>query len=141
MAIYAGACHCGVVHVEFRSEREPRTWPLRQCTCSFCTRFGGIYTSDPSGAISIQSNAELKRYEFGQKTAEFLFCPTCGVYFGATALIDGARRGVLNVRVLDRVSLDYAKAQAMDFDGETVELRTARRRRAWTPMSIAEPPE
>lgn len=141
MASYVGACHCGIVHVEFRTERDPNVWPLRQCTCSFCIRFAGVYTSDPAGAIAIQTNAELKRYQFGQRTAEFLFCPNCGVYFGATALIGDARFGVLSVRVLERVLLDHGKAKPMDFDDETVELRTARRRQNWTPMTIAEPPE
>jgi hypothetical protein len=48
---------------------------------------------------------------------------------------------VLNIRVLDGVELDLARAQPMDFDEETVELRNTRRRRHWTPLVLTEPPE
>lgn len=79
----------------------------------------------------------LRTYQFGQRTADFLFCPTCGVYFGAMAEIDGKKLAVLNVRVLDGVTLDHAAAQPMDFDDESVELRSARRLRHWTPLSLS----
>jgi hypothetical protein len=136
MTDYPGRCHCGAVEVTFRTERTPRQWPLRRCTCSFCVRFGGVYTSDPAGEIVTRTRAPLRTYQFGQKTADFLFCPTCGVYFGATSDIHGQVRGVLNVRVLDGLSLDLANAQPMDFDEESVELRTARRLKHWTPFVL-----
>ena len=136
MTEYSGRCHCGVVNVTFRTARDPRQWALRRCTCAFCVRFGGIYTSDPAGEIVVRSKATLRRYQFGQRTADFLFCPTCGVYFGAMADINGQERAVLNVRVLDGVTLDLAAAQPMDFDEESVELRTARRQRHWTPFAL-----
>jgi hypothetical protein len=77
-------------------------------------------------------------YQFGQRTADFLSCPTCGVYFGAMTEIDGGKLAVLNVRVLDGVTLDHAAAQPMDFNDESVELRTARRLRHWTPLVLTE---
>jgi hypothetical protein len=134
---YQGRCHCGAVAVTLKTEKEPRRWPLRRCTCSFCVRFGGIYTSDPAGEIALQTDIRLRRYQFGQRTADFLFCPTCGVYFGAMTEIDGRRLAVLNVRVLDGVTLDHAAAQPMDFDEEPVELRNARRLRHWTPLVLS----
>lgn len=139
MSEYQGRCHCGAVAVTLKTEKEPRRWPLRRCTCSFCVRFGGIYTSDPAGEIALQTDIRLRRYQFGQRTADFLFCPTCGVYFGAMTEIDGRRIAVLNVRVLDGVTLDHAAAQPMDFDDESVELRNARRLRHWTPLALNEP--
>ena len=138
MTDYAGRCHCGAVAVTFRTEKEPRRWPLRRCTCSFCVRFGGVYTSDPAGEIALRTDVKLRRYQFGQRTADFLFCPTCGVYFGAMTEIDGRKLAVLNVRVLDGVTLDHATAQPMDFDEESVELRTARRLRHWTALALSE---
>ncbi len=136
MTEYPGSCHCKAVNVTFRSTREPRQWALRRCTCSFCIRFGGIYTSDPAGEIVMRSKAALRRYQFGQRTADFLSCATCGVYFGAMTDINGQERAVLNVRVLDGVQLDLEAAQPMDFDEESVELRTARRLRHWTPLVL-----
>ena len=123
--------------VRFRTEREPRRWPLRRCTCSFCVRFGGVYTSDPAGEIGLRSSSALRTYQFGQRTADFVFCPTCGVYFGAMTDVDGKKLAVLNVRVLDEVTLDFTAAQPMDFDDESVELRTARRLRHWTPLVLS----
>jgi hypothetical protein len=135
---YQGRCHCGAVAVTLKTEKEPRRWPLRRCTCSFCVRFGGVYTSDPAGEIALQTDIRLRRYQFGQRTADFLFCPTCGVYFGAMTEIDGRKLAVLNVRVLDGITLDLATAQPMDFDEESVELRNARRLRHWTPLVLTE---
>jgi hypothetical protein len=66
-----------------------------------------------------------------------VFCPTCGVYFGAMTDVDGKKLAVLNVRVLDEVTLDFTAAQPMDFDDESVELRTARRLRHWTPLVLS----
>jgi hypothetical protein len=51
--------------------------------------------------------------------------------------IDGRNLAVLNVRVLDGVTLDHAAAQPMDFDDESVEPRTARRLRHWTPLALS----
>ena len=138
MTDYSGGCHCGAVSVTFRTEREPRLWPLRRCTCSFCVRFGGVYTSDPAGEIVLRSKGALRRYQFGQRTADFLSCPTCGVYFGAATEVDGRKLAVLSVRVLDGLTLDRAAAQPMDFDDESVELRTARRLRHWTPLVLSD---
>lgn len=138
MGEYLGRCHCGAVAVTFRTEREPRLWPLRRCTCSFCVRFGGVYTSDPAGKVAIRSQVPLRRYQFGQKTADFLSCPTCGVYFGAMNEIDGRALVVISVRVFDGVTLDLTAARPMDFDDETVELRNSRRLRHWTPLVLTE---
>jgi hypothetical protein len=137
MSEFPGRCHCGAVALTFRTAREPSLWPLRRCSCSFCVRFGGTYTTDPAGAIVLRSTSALRSYQFGQKTADFLFCPNCGVYFGAMTEIDGRKLAVLNVRVLDGVALDLAAAQPMDFDEESVEKRNARRLRNWTPLALS----
>ncbi len=141
MADYRGGCHCGAVRLVLGTARAPAEWPLRRCTCSFCVRFGGVYTSDPSGRLELTSRLELRRYRFGQRTADFLSCPVCGVYFGAACEVEGTALAVLNVRVLDGVALDWSSAQPMDFDAESVEARDARRRRHWTPLALAEPIE
>jgi hypothetical protein len=51
--------------------------------------------------------------------------------------VDGRKLGVLSVRVLDGVTLDHAVAQPMDFNDESLELRTARRLRHWTPLVLS----
>ncbi len=139
MTVYSGRCHCGAVQVGFRTARPPEQWPLRRCTCSFCVRFGGVYTSDPAGEVLIQTQGPLRRYQFGQKTADFLSCSTCGVYFGASCMAEGSQLAVLNVRVLDGVKLNLEQASPMDFDQESVEVRNARRLLRWTPLVMTEP--
>lgn len=136
MTEHAGSCHCGAVRLTFRTARSPADWPLRVCTCTFCHRFGGTYTSDPTGSIVLHASRELRAYRFGQRTADFLFCPECGVYFGAAADLPGGRRAVLHVRVLDDVALDLSRAQPMDFDAESAAIRNERRLRHWTPLQI-----
>ena len=42
-----GRCHCGNIRFALDWQPDPETIPARACTCTFCTRHGGVWTSYP----------------------------------------------------------------------------------------------
>ncbi len=80
--------------------------------------------------------ALLSRYRFGLGTSEFLVCRTCGVPVAAVAELDGATYAALNANVLESRDTLTQPPQPVDYDAETAAVRTARRRRAWTPAIV-----
>ena len=76
-----GSCHCGNIAFTLDWAPEPTEIPARACTCSFCTKRGGVWTSCPTGALTVQVRepAQVSRYSFGTRTAEFHVCAQCGV--------------------------------------------------------------
>ena len=71
-----GKCHCG--NISFTLARTPDAPELaaRACSCSFCVKHGGVWTSDPRGTleIAIAQPALVSNYGFGTRTAEFHIC-------------------------------------------------------------------
>jgi len=133
---YRGGCHCGVLEITYRTEVDPAQWPLRHDGCSFCRRHGVVATSDPAGelALKISDHAKVRRYRFGQRTAEFLVCGECGVFVAALTETSRGARAVINARALDGVELDFSAVTSVCFDDETPAQRTERRARRWTPV-------
>jgi len=125
-----GRCHCGNLHLEFETAQEIATLPLRACQCSFCRAHGALSTSDPAGSVrvSAEDGREALRYRFGLGITDFLICRRCGVYLLAVAEIDGRHYAVLNANALERRAEMRAAPQPMDYEGETVETRHARRK-------------
>jgi hypothetical protein len=91
--------------------------------------------SDPSGRVEIDGEdlSWLRRYRFGQRTADFLICGRCGVYIGA--MIETAKGcfAVVSVNALVPCLEDLPAPQPVSYDGESVEQRTHRREARWTP--------
>ena len=137
---YAGRCHCGNIEVAFEPVQPASEFQLRGCGCTFCRRHGVSGVSDPGGKleISLHDPAEVSRYRFGTRTADFLVCRTCGVFVAAVCTIEGLTNGVLNANVLGERTAFTRPLVRVDFDGESVEDRMARRRRSWTPVVIHE---
>jgi hypothetical protein len=77
------------------------------------------------------------RYRFGTKTADFHVCSTCGEVPIVTCVIEGARYAVVNVNTFDDVDRSQLVESAANFEGETTEIRRARRRRNWTPEAVS----
>jgi len=75
-----GSCHCGNIRFVFITAKTDAQLPKRECQCSFCRRHGRISTSDPDGEIrvSIADAGQVNKYRFGQRTADFYVCRTCG---------------------------------------------------------------
>ena len=129
----AGRCHCGNISFTLDWKPEPSEIPARACTCSFCTRHGGVWTSCPTGSlrVSVRSPAQVSMYAFGTQTAQFHVCSTCGVVPVVTSRIDGRLYAVVNVNAFEGVEPSLLRPSAATFDGEDEQARLARRKRNW----------
>ena len=133
--IHAGGCHCGNLRYALDSLLSLDALPLRACQCSFCRLHGARSTSDPKGRLhfEVRDPAKLRRYRFGLKTADFLICTTCGIYVGAVMTDGGAHWAILNANTLDEAAALTQAAAPMDYEGEDVAARLARRKQRWSP--------
>ena len=128
-----GRCHCGNLSFSLIWEPDPTTIPARSCSCAFCTKHGGVWTSNPGGILRIMvaDATHLSRYEFGTKTAEFHVCTRCGVTPVVTSRIDGRVYAVVSVNAFEDVDRSLIRQTTADFDGEEHGDRLARRQRHW----------
>jgi hypothetical protein len=131
--LIAGRCHCGNISFVLDWSPEPSEIPARACGCSFCTKHGGVWTSYPAGAlkVSVKQPAEVSKYSFGTKTADFHVCAKCGVVPVVTSRIEGRLYAVVSVNAFEGVDPSLLKRMPATFDGETEEARLARRKRNW----------
>jgi|SRR5215472_9795796 len=129
----AGKCHCG--NIAFRLE-----WPgdaaeiaARACDCSFCTKHGGIWTSNPQAKliVTIVDPQLVSRYAFGTQTANFHVCARCGAVPLVTSEIDGGVYAVVNVNTFEKLDPARLRKAAVTFEGEDPASRLARRKRNW----------
>jgi hypothetical protein len=139
MTALLGGCHCRSIRVEFETALAPSALSLRTCQCKFCRKHGARNASDPNGRLRIivRETDGLPRYRFGLGVTDFLVCRTCGVYVVATMVSDLGIIGTINVNVLDNQESLPRTAEPMVYEGETVEDRTTRRVRAWTPVTVS----
>jgi len=128
-----GKCHCGNISFTLTWEPSPAEIPARACTCSFCLKHGGVWTSNPGGALKVlvEDPARVSRYAFGTRTAEFHVCARCGVVPVVTSLFDDRRYAVVSVNAFGGVDPALLRRGSMSFDGEGTESRLARRKRNW----------
>jgi hypothetical protein len=128
-----GSCHCGNVQMELRWNGDPPEIPARACTCSFCVKHGGVWTSQPHARLRIRmaDAQQVRTYAFGTRTASFHVCSQCGVVPFVSCAIDGRTYAVVNVNALDGVDPAWLRRSPSNFDGEVVESRLARRQRNW----------
>jgi len=133
---FEGTCHCGAIGYTYRTALAPADWPVRACQCSFCRAHSVLTTSDPAGSIEFfERNAgALNRYRFGQRTADFLLCRSCGVYVGAVIDTPHGRFGIVNLHALRDRPQGLRPAEAMDYGRENADARIARRESRWTPV-------
>lgn len=128
-----GKCHCGNVSFALDWKSEPAEIPARACSCSFCVKHGGVWTSNPAGAlkISIQDRSMASQYRFGTGTADFHVCNRCGVVPVVTSTIDGGLYAVVNVNTFEGIDPATLRRTPASFDGEGQDSRLARRKRNW----------
>ena len=128
-----GSCHCGNITFTLNWVPEPAEIPARACGCSFCTKHGGVWTSNPraSLAMKIQDLASVSRYAFGTGTARFHVCAKCGVVPVVTSDIDNRLYAVVNVNAFEGVDPALLRRASTSFAGESEADRLARRRRNW----------
>ena len=129
----SGSCHCGNITFSLDWRPEPAEIPARACSCSFCLKHGGLWTSCPTGSlrITIRQPALVSRYSFGTRTAEFQVCSSCGVVPVVTSRIDGRLYAVVSVNAFQDVDPALLKRAAARYDGESESARLARRKLSW----------
>ncbi len=132
---YHGRCHCGALSFTYRTELAPQNWSIRADQCSFCRAHGARMTSDPQGFVEFHGEdpSLLRRYRFGQRTADFLICAGCGVYIAATIETAKGSFAVVSVNALVPYLETLPALQPVSYDGESIEQRTRRREARWTP--------
>ena len=128
-----GKCHCGNISFALTWEPDPARLPARACTCSFCVKHGGVWTSNPSGALEIvvEDPSRVSRYAFGTRTAEFHICSRCGVVPVVTSRIDDHLYAVVSVNAFEGLDRSLVAPASASFDGEGTDSRLARRKRNW----------
>jgi hypothetical protein len=128
-----GKCHCGNIAFSLTWEPDPAQIPARACGCSFCTKHGGVWTSNPKGAldVTIEDPSLVSKYAFGTRTADFHICGRCGIVPLVTSTIDGRLYAVVSVNALEGIDQKMLNRAAADFEGEATEDRLARRKRNW----------
>ena len=128
-----GKCHCGNISFSLTWEPDPSELPARACTCSFCTKHGGVWTSNPNGALRVvvKNPSLVSKYAFSTETAEFHICTSCGVVPVVTSRIEGRLYAVVSVNAFEGVEPTLLRRAAASFDGEAEESRLARRKRNW----------
>jgi hypothetical protein len=128
-----GKCHCGNIAFSLTWEPDPAEIPTRACTCSFCVKHGGVWTSNPGGSLEVvvADPSLVSRYTFGTRTAEFHTCTRCGVVPVVTSRIDDRLYAVVSVNAFEGVDPSMLRRSPASFDGEGTESRLARRKRHW----------
>jgi hypothetical protein len=128
-----GKCHCGNIAFELEWEGDPAGIPARACSCSFCVKHGGVWTSDPKSrlVVAIREASLVSKYAFGSRTATFHVCSRCGAVPLVTSEIANRLYAVVNVNVLENINQSSLHRAPASFEGEDVDSRLARRRRNW----------
>jgi hypothetical protein len=128
-----GSCHCGNISFSLAWEPDPVEIPARACTCSFCVKHGGVWTSNPSAALQVvvKDPSLVSKYVFGTKTAEFHTCARCGIVPVVTCRIENCLYAVVSVNAFDGVNQSLLRRASASFDGEGTDSRLARRKRNW----------
>ena len=139
-----GSCHCRNMSFTLDWQPEPAEIPARACTCSFCIKHGGVWTSCPNGSlrVTVENPSRVSPYSFGTGTAQFHVCTICGIVPVVTSLIEGRLYAVVSVNAFDDVDRSLLRHISASLGEESAAERIERRKRNWiarvqyTQMSI-----
>ena len=128
-----GKCHCRNISFALDWKPEPSEIPVRACTCSFCTKHGGVWTSCPTGSlkVTVKDSSLVSKYSFGTETAHFHICSTCGIVPAVTSRIDNRLYAGVSVNAFEGLDPALLRRASATFDGESEEARLMRRERNW----------
>lgn len=130
-----GSCHCRNLSFQLNWLPEHAPIPARACTCSFCTRHGGVWTASATASlvVDVRDAKSVSGYSFATRTALFHVCTSCGIVPVVTSRIDGQLYAAVNVNTFDNIEASLLQRAPMTFDGEDEATRLARRIRNWIP--------
>ncbi len=130
-----GGCHCGTIRYEFLWPLDEAEIPARACSCRFCRKHCGTYTSHPQAELNatIMNKTLVPTYHFGHETADFYVCSYCGVITFSVSRIEDRDYAVVNVHTFENIDPANFTTRVTNFDEETPESRLDRRKRTWTP--------
>jgi hypothetical protein len=131
--LIAGKCHCGNISFRLAWEPDPSEIPARACTCTFCLKHGGLWTSHPAASlrIAVKDPSQVSRYAFGTGNAAFHVCTHCGVVPMVTSVIGDRLYAVVSVNAFEGVDPALIRREPRDFGGEDAGARLARWQRNW----------
>jgi len=128
-----GECHFHNVTYSLLWEPSPAEIHARACTCTFCTKHGGVWASHPPGIlkITIYDPNAVSKYSFGTRTAEFHVCSKCGCVPLVSSTIEGRMYAVVNVNSFENQPSTLVRRAPVTHAGEDEATRLARRARNW----------
>ena len=128
-----GKCHCGNIAFSLTWDPDPTEIQARVCDCTFCQKHGGVWTSNPRGAleVKVEDDSKMSKYSFATGTADFHICARCGVVPVVTCTLDGRLYAVVNVNAFDNIAPSMVRKSPTTFEGEQMDSRLARRKRNW----------
>jgi hypothetical protein len=131
--VIRGECHCGNITFSLTWEPDPTEIPARACTCSFCSKHGGVWTSNPKGTLKVvvRDHSLISKYEFETRTAQFHVCTRCGVVPVVTSRIEDNVYAVVSVNAFVDVDPAILRRAPARLEGEEKSARLARRKRNW----------
>jgi hypothetical protein len=131
--IIRGRCHCGNISFTLDWKPEPPEIQARACSCTFCRKHGGVWTSNPGGtlAVTIDDSSRVSQYQFGTETARFHVCTRCGIVPVVTSTIDAHLYAVVSVNAFEDIDPSWLRAATLSVDTEDEAARLARRKRNW----------
>ena len=117
MKTYHGSCHCGAVKFEVDVDLSG----LTRCTCSMCSKKGGLFCYVPPDRFRLlQGDEDLMIYRSNTEQAEHIFCKHCGIHsFGHPR--SNPELYLVNVRCLDDFDLETEAYEVKLFDGRNWE--------------------
>ncbi|EFA83865.1 hypothetical protein PPL_02935 [Heterostelium album PN500] len=128
-----GSCHCKNITFEFDWNSDVDTIAARACSCTFCFKHGGVWTSSVTGKlnVNVKDRELLKLYNFGTKTADFYVCKECGIVPLSCCTIDGNLYAVVNINTFEGIDPTLITEIPVTLTEETESSRLARRKKNW----------
>lgn len=133
---HAGGCRCGAVRYDLHCNLDLDKLALRACQCEFCLPRGARYISMPDAHLEVQVRDKrfLYAHVFGTGTADFMHCGRCNDLVYVSSEIEGRTRALVVENTLEGEL--SAQPDAMDYDGESLDERLARRAANWIPTLV-----
>jgi hypothetical protein len=132
-----GHCDCRRIRASLRTRRSADACIPRACDCSFCSKHGAAWLSDPEGHLRIEAHTDddLRRFRQGSETADMLLCAHCGVLMAVVFAHEDGLFGAVNAGCIDDAVL--AAPVVVSPQRLSAAEKTERWRRLWARAEIS----